>query len=230
MAEGIFDLYAFLTGGLSSPTYAPLPYEPLQFPTDIPTVSGVKSITFYSDFVMQTSESPWSYQRQTFTSTGDRWRASVELPSMTRAQAGQWQGMLLNLQGGYNSFLFGDVFNPTPLGSIAGSPRVNGADQIGRTLITDGWDVNEYGVLLAGDRIQLGNRLYQVTRNVNTDSGGNATLDIFPSLRESPVENSLLILEDCVGVFTLASPVNMLSQIDSRGIYQGLTFEVVEVI
>jgi hypothetical protein len=230
MAEAIFDLYSFLMGGLSSPVVDTLPYEPLEFPTDIPTVSGVKSITFYSDFVMQTSESPWTYQRQTFTSTGDRWRATVELPSMTRAQAGQWQGMLLNLQGGYNSFLFGDVFNRVAMGSLAGAPRVKGADQSGRILETDGWDASEWGVLLAGDRIQLGTRLYQVTRNVNSDSSGNATLNIFPSLREAPVDNSLLTLEDCVGVFTLASPVNMLSKIDSRGIYQGLTFDVVEVI
>jgi len=230
MSEGVFDLYAFLMGGMSSPTYAPLPYEPVEFPADIPDVSGVRAISFISDWSVQTSESPWTFKRQTFSTFGDRWRAVVELPPMNRQVAGQWQGLLLLLEGGYQNFLFGDVFNPSPMGLALGTPRVDGASQEGRTLNTKGWTANITGQLLAGDKIQIGNRLHQVLRNVNSDASGNATIDIFPSLRESPPDSLIIETEETRGLFALKDAVLQVSEVDITGIYKSVTFEVVEDI
>lgn len=230
MAEGVYDFYSFLMGGLSAEPYDTLPYEPLQYPSSAPNVGGLKSAMFYADYAVASSESPWNFRRQTFSSSGERWRASLELAKMSRRQAGLWEGFLLNLRGGYFSFLFGDVFNPTPMGSALGTPRVKGADQLGWTLETDGWEASKWGLLLAGDFVQIGSRLHKVTRDVNSDESGNATLDLFPSLSTSPTDNLILTTSNCKGVFTLANPVLLLSQISISGIYAGLTFDIVEVV
>lgn len=230
MAEGVFDFYAYLMGGLSAEPQEALPYEPLEFPTSTPNVGGLRKLSFYADWTTMSSESPWSFKRQTYSSAGERWRAMLELAPMSRQQAGLWQGFLLNLQGGYQSFLFGDVFNPEPMGSVLGTPRVNGAGQSGRTLVTDGWTANSWGLLLAGDRFQIGTGYHQVTRNVNSDASGNATLDIFPALRTAPVDNLILTTSAAKGVFALANPIQMLSEITLRGIYSGISFEIVEAV
>lgn len=230
MAEGVFDFYSFLMGGISAEPQEELPYEPLQFPLDPPSVGGLRSLQFYSDFYTMSSESPFNGKRQTYASSGERWRATLELAKMSRRQAGLWEGFLLNLQGGYNSFLFGDVFHPTPLGSPSGTPRIKGGSQLGRTIETDGWTANEWGLLLAGDMIEINGRLHKVTRDVNSDASGNATLDVFPSVITSPADNIIILTSDCKGVFTLANPILTLSQINITGIREGLTFEIVEVI
>lgn len=230
MAEGVFDFYSFLMGGISAEPQEALPYEPLEFPLDAPSVGGLRSLTFYADWYTMSSESPFNGKRQTYRSSGERWRATLELAKMSRRQAGLWEGFLLNLQGGYQSFLFGDVFHPTPQGSALGTPRINGADQLGRTIETDGWTASEWGLLLAGDMIEINGRLHKVTRDVNSDASGNATLDIFPSVTTSPPDNIYVLTSDCKGVFTLANPIMMLSQINITGIREGLTFEIVEVI
>jgi hypothetical protein len=230
MAEGVFDFYSFLMGGLSAEPHEALPYEPLEFPLETPNVGGLRSLIFYSDFYTMSSESPFNGKRQTYRSSGERWRATLELAKMTRRQAGLWEGFLLNLQGGYQSFLFGDVFHSTPLGSALGTPRIKGAGQLGRTIETDGWTANQWGALYSGDNIQINGRLHKVTRDINSDADGNATLEVFPSVSTPTPDDLILPTSDCKGIFTLASPIQMLSQINITGIREGLTFEIVEVI
>jgi len=45
--------------------------------------------------------------------------------------------------------------------------------------------------------------LHQVCEQVNSDSGGNATISIYPSLRDSPADLSVITLFNCVGLFRL---------------------------
>jgi hypothetical protein len=46
-------------------------------------------------------------------------------------------------------------------------------------------------------------RLYAVLNDVNSDGSGNAVIDIWPRLRESPENNATIFLTDCKGVFRL---------------------------
>ena len=61
------------------------------------------------------------------------------------------------------------------------------------SLITDGWTPSQTGILLTGDYIQLGtglaSRLHKVLADVNSDGGGNATFDIWPSTSAAYSEN-----------------------------------------
>ena len=68
------------------------------------------------------------------------------------------------------------------------------------------------GILQAGDYIQvtalnaLGvnmQRIYKVLFTANSDSGGNATFQIFPTLREVPTSGTAIVLNNTAGTFRL---------------------------
>jgi hypothetical protein len=82
-------------------------------------------------------------------------------------------------------------------GLLGGSGVVNGANQSGASIVTNGWTASVTGLLNAGDVITFAgvNNVnpqsrqstgalanFVVTANVNSDSGGNATIPISPSL------------------------------------------------
>ena len=86
------------------------------------------------------------------------------------------------------------------VGAYAGTGVVNGANQTGSNLVTNGWTASITGLLNIGDVItvagvnavnpqnlvttgQLQN--FVVTAAVNSDSGGNATIPIYPAITTS---------------------------------------------
>lgn len=139
----------------------------------------------------------------------DRWSMQIELPPMARATAMPWIAFLGALQGMQNVFQVGDPLGRAPLGVAAGAPVVaagSGLNAVGAvSLSTRGWTANKYGQLLPGDYLQIGLRLHQVTAQVNSDASGNATIAIWPSLRETPADGTAIDLTNPVGVFRLSS-------------------------
>jgi hypothetical protein len=138
----------------------------------------------------------------------DAWSIQFTTPKMSRWTAAAWRGFLSELRGTQNVFQIGDPYATTPLGQPSGAPVCNttGTNNLtsATSLVTEGWTPSTFGLLLAGDYIQLGYRLHQVCEPVNSDSGGNATISIWPSLRESPANGTALILTNTVGLFRLA--------------------------
>lgn len=200
---GIIDLTSFLMGGVTGDSSAVTEYTALAYPINHPAF-GVTDVTWLKDEVRGISESPFTLHRQIHRHAGERWRVQIDLAPMTDVQAGEWSSFLLLLDGGYGSFLFGDVFNLQPKGLAWGSPVVDGAAQTGKVLNTKGWEPNVEGILLAGDKIQIGSSLYQVLRNVNSDATGKTTLDIWPRIRTSPGDESTIITVSPKGLFQLA--------------------------
>lgn len=136
-------------------------------------------------------ESPYNLQTQTQAWAGaDRWYGSFELPPLTLAQAAEWEGFLGELRGMLNVFQFVDPRRKAPLG-IANAedfPTVQLGNAAGSTqLLTQGWRNSTARLLLRGDRFQLGYRYHEVCDTVSSDGSGNATIQIWPSLREAPV-------------------------------------------
>jgi len=88
-------------------------------------------------------------------------------------------------------------------------PFVNGASQTGSELNIDGASPDEDAYLKAGDYIQLGSgsssTLHKVLADVSTNSAGEATIDIWPSIRTAPADAATVTIENCVGVFRLSS-------------------------
>jgi hypothetical protein len=99
-------------------------------------------------------------------------------------------------------------------------------------LATDGWTPNITGILRAGDWVQLGtgatSRLYKVLDDVNSDSGGNATLTLFPNLRSSPADNATLTVNNPKGVWRLAA--NDVGYDIQTGQFYGITLACVEAL
>lgn len=72
-------------------------------------------------------------------------------------------------------------------------------------------------------------RLYQVTKDVNSNSGGWAAVDIWPALRESPGNGDPIIVNGATGLFQLAGNSQGRSM-DPSQIYTGMDFNAVEVL
>jgi hypothetical protein len=88
------------------------------------------------------------------------------------------------------------------VGAYAGTGVVNGAGQTGSNLITNGWTASITGLLNIGDVITVAGvnainpknrqstgslRNFVVTAAVNSDTGGNATIPIYPAITPSPI-------------------------------------------
>lgn len=112
----------------------------------------------------------------------------------------------------------GTVFNInhraylTPLGSARDTDTVlvKGASQTGATIDVDSAPVSQTGYLKAGDLIKFAGvtLVYQVTGDVNTDSGGNATIPISPPIYAggSPADNAAVTFENLTFQAVLAEP------------------------
>jgi hypothetical protein len=172
----------------------------ISFPLTLPAAPAPRNVTWDVFDVVASVASPFTLQTQDQEHQGQAWGARIEYPRMTDTQAREWVASLVALRGRVGTFLFGDSVWKAPRGSAAGTPLVNGGSQTGMALITDGWTASASGVLLKGDLIQLGSgetqRVYMILNDVNADGGGNATIDIWPRLRESPADDAPLVLNN----------------------------------
>jgi hypothetical protein len=113
---------------------------------------------------------------------------------------------------GFAGLVGGEGFTSAPTISFTGGGGTGAAAiaQISNApssivLYSRGWTASVYRQLLSGDYIQIGNRLYMATGEVDADANGDAAIPIWPSLRETPADGAVLKLTNCQGVFRLAS-------------------------
>jgi hypothetical protein len=201
----------------------------VSYPITLPTKPGKRTVSLIGSNSSAMTASPWSGTQQVQVNQAQLWRFSLELPPMREVQARAWMGALLSLRGLYGTFFFGDPLWKAPLGSWAGAPVINGAGQTGAVLNLTGFTAGSIGK--AGDWLQLGSgtssRLHMVTQDFIADGSGNAAIDIFPSLRSSPLSGAAVVTQSPQGIFRLASP-------DVGRTWEpfrfGIAFEVVEAI
>jgi hypothetical protein len=147
------------------------------------------------------------------------WELDLEWPPMTWSQFAPWQGFLASLHGKLNPFLWGPPLATAPrgLGNLGGGPFVSVAPAAGANILnTAGWLPNSGPLLLPGDFLQLTGapdsngiywtRLYQYCgfSGLGSDGGGNATITIFPGIREVPAVGTVLVFNGAQGSFRLA--------------------------
>jgi hypothetical protein len=159
---------------------------------------------------------------------GDWWTAQIALPQLRPGeQVGTWQGFLAECRGKLNVFMLGDSSYQSPRGTAKGQPLVNGAQSpMAITLNTKGWTPNSYRLLLTGDYLQVGYRLHRVLDTVNSDANGDATISIFPSLRDPLTDGEQIILNNPKGLFRMQeNKQSMLIDVSHMG---GCSFNVVE--
>jgi len=188
-----------ITLGTNTYTLVPFPSYPGLSQVELTMTDAVAVVS--SPFVpAQTQTQSWP--------GADAWSLTATPPKMNRATAAPWRAFLAELRGMQNVFQIGDPFAAIPQGQALGAPVCNttGTNNLtsATSLVTKGWTANVFGQLLAGDYVQVGYRLYEVCENVNSDASGNATISIYPSLRECPPNNTALVLTNTVGLFRLA--------------------------
>lgn len=200
---------------------------------DLPQSSCAASVVMTLTRVVGITESPFTLGEQGFRWPGERWSMSFTLPPFTsRAVASDWISFGAKLKGRYGMFFMGDPSAKNPRGIASGTPVVDGHNQSGNTLKTNGWTPNVQGILLKGDYIQIGTgisaRLHLVVENVDSNASGESDLVIEPALRRSPASGESITVQNAKGIFRLTS--NQLSWSVSPGPVYRLNFEAVEVL
>jgi hypothetical protein len=192
----------------------------ISYPLDTPTTIGFESIELRAVNATITSQSPFSYKQQVISHTGQRWEASVSIPSVLRDLAEPWVAFLTALKGQTGTFLLGDPIGATPRGTVSSCTLTGTAGD-------ESVAVTMTGSLLAGDYIQLGSGTTARLHKVLVDQTGSGTLEIWPALR-STYTSATVTTTNAKGVFRLNQ--NMSSwQISNANSY-GIAFEAVEAI
>ncbi|WCL55091.1 hypothetical protein [Gimibacter soli] len=176
------------------------------YPLVMPSSPTPSAVELYIDR-NQTKTESYSRLLQVQRAPGDRWTGKLTMPPMTKAQATDWLGFFDALDGFVGTFWMPHPDFTVASGGAGGiaSGRVKGAGQLGARIVTDGWGANVAGLLRRGDVIQIGNHLHRVTKDVGSDSGGNATLDIAPAIYTAPADNSAVVTDGPKGLFRLAA-------------------------
>jgi hypothetical protein len=194
----------------------------ITYPVSLPTVEGIAEITLTAQNVVGTTESPFTFAQQTFKHPGERWTATVTITPSQRDRIEPWIAFLASLRGKLGTFLLGDPSGTTPRGSLAtGTVLVNGAqDAQSETISIDGLPTSTNNLLLPGDYLQLGSgstaSLHKVLVAVNSNSGGQADVEIWPAVRRDLVDNEAVTYLNTVGRFRLAQDVSWSIGSDTR--------------
>lgn len=203
----------------------------ITFPLSAPASPQPNALKMRAKNIVGAVSSPFTQQTQIVEFPGEWWELQVAFPPMKRANAEAWVTFLISLRGLSGTFLYGDPSYPGPAGVATGTPLVNATNAAGnKTLVTKGWTPSITGILKAGDLLQIGSgttqRLYKVLKDVNSDGSGNATLDIFPRLREQLSDGASITLTSPKGCFRLSSNQREWDTDVAR--FVGLSFDAVE--
>jgi len=166
---------------------------------------GIKSLSRELYASSSLIQSPFTLSFQTQDWGGRQWRYEIELATTQGIIAKRLSAFFSRLGGSVNSFQFKDPSIQNK--DVVSVVLVNGANQTGNTLVTDGWSSNE---LIAGDFFSLNNgsshNLYQLTEDV-TNTSGSATLTFVPNLRVSPADNAVVEIKEPVITLNLMGSV-----------------------
>ena len=192
----------------------------LSYPLNTPTSIGIESIELRAVNAVAVSQSPFTYKQQVISHGGQKWEASVTIPSVHRDKAAEWKALLVGLKGQVGTFLLGDPDYATPQGTVS-SCTLTGS--VGDETV----DVIMTGTLKAGDYIQLGGGSSAKLHQVLLDQNGTGSLEIWPALR-SDYTGATVVFNSPKGVFRLSNNVTSWS-INNASIY-GISFEAVEAL
>lgn len=186
----------------------------ITYPVSLPASPVPLSILITPMTAVTVSIAPFSFRQVVQAHEGQMWQAELTYPLIPAAGglAGSWSAFMLSLNGPEGTMLLGNPDKRTAYGVATGAPLVNGASQTGNSLITNGWTNGITNILKAGDHLQIGSgvttRLYENLKDVNSDGSGNATLDIWPALHESPSDGATIVVSNPKGTFRLAGTEN----------------------
>lgn len=110
-------------------------------------------------------------------------------------------------------------------GAQTTSAQVTGTAQTGGQLYLKGLPASTAGLLLAGDFVEIGGELKQVTATLNSNEAGLGLLKFRPGLAISPADNDPVVINNPMGRFTLASDPRI---VENYGTYTDVEIELSE--
>lgn len=177
------------------------------------------TITSYSPTWVTVSN---SLRRKSVTRGAHAWQITMRYGAMSRATFAPLWAFLVSQAGRAGSFT-AKVPAMLPQGTTTGVPRVNGANQTGSLVVTDGWTAGAT-VYKAGDWVQFDGdeKVYMVTADVVADGSGNASIPIYPALMKSPIDN----IDVVVTPYFTVSLMDDITAVDISQCVQVIGFEV----
>jgi hypothetical protein len=133
----------------------------------------------------------------------------------------------VRIDGTSTSTVAGD-FADVPYASLARCALVKGASQTGSKIVIDALPVSTNGLLLAGDRVQIGEELLTVIAPLDSNSSGEGTLILHRPLRTAPADNAPVIIHEPMGLFMLAEQEN--GWLNDPGRVSSATVNLIEAI
>lgn len=135
----------------------------------------------------QQNISLWTGARQVLPSGRGWWECSITLPPIIgESSVNIWRSFIAKARGSANDFQV--PVNEIAQSSLTATPLINGANQSGRSLVTDGWPISTT-VLYAGQFVTIGGQLLQLTDDIVSNSSGQATINFEPAIRVKPSDN-----------------------------------------
>lgn len=178
-------------------------------------------------FNVQSFGSTLSGSKQFKELPGSKWLGSFTWSNRQGLEARTLSAQIQGLRG-----MIGDFRILPPdhegLGTAIGTGLVNGADQTGSSIITDGWAINQPILLEIGDYFEINGELKQATIRASSDGSGNSTIQFQPPIRKSPANNSAVITVEPKATMRMTNPISTHSL--SAPVIYALSIEAEEVI
>ena len=205
------------------------------FPLTPPAAFLASEVRFTPKTVVSKSVSPFTGGEQVYVHQGQWWEMEITVLPGPRQTLEDVIAFMLELNGSEGTFTYSPPGGGTPLGAGGGSPIVKTASQSGQLLATTGWTASISAILKPGDYVSIISgtnpqpRLYKNLRQVDTLSGGVASLSLFPRLRiPAPSSGATVTVNSAQGIWRLAS--NEMPWDVRNGVEYGLVIACVEAL
>ncbi len=173
------------------------------FPITAPT-AAYRSAVFGIERVVGITSSPFSLREQVYAHPGAAWTGLVEMVPMVGETAHEWAAFINRLAGKSGSFLMAPPDRTTPEGTQTANFTVASSAALRATSISVSGMVAA-ATLKAGDRIEIGNIIYEQVVDVTADGSGLATLTIEPPLKVALAGSETIKTTSMLGEFRLMS-------------------------
>lgn len=168
--------------------------------------------------------SPFGGSEQVVDLLNDRWMASLELPPALRSSGGQVEGFIAALRGMTNTVALWHMARPYPLGTMRGTPTINGAHAQG--VATLAITTTAGATLKQGDMIGAGGMLFMVASDCTASGAGALSVPIANRLRTALSGGAAVTWAKPTTLFRKTNRVG----VDYADIANSVTLDFVEAI
>lgn len=174
-----------------------------------PSIRGPAGASYRLRGNTQTHRSPLDGTEQTLEMPGAVWELSLRWDTLHADDARILGAFLSGLRGAAGRFDYSPAQWQPRRAPGGGTPLINGANQSGPTLVTDGWS-NFVVVMRQGDWLSYVDtsgrrRLHMIVTDATSNGSGQATLAVTPPIRRAGANNAAIDVVTPSGVFRLLS-------------------------